>query len=159
MRVINSIPWSSTEIESYRQIIWTNLIDGMIRVREVMDELNLETSEDTLVRSGGGHAGMPHLFTTGPSCRDDVQLTGGLCARSTGALRSSRSPIRLGGPAAVSTSVPTRSPNTVGRLCGAEGAGCSFGPTLIVAYPSRHRPSQRARNSLSQTSTSPLSQY
>ena len=50
MRVINSIPWSSTEIESYRQIIWTNLIDGMTRVREVMDELNLETSEDNMVR-------------------------------------------------------------------------------------------------------------
>ena len=56
MRVINSIPWSSTEIESYRQIIWTNLIDGMIRVREVMDELNLETSEDNMVRPAGGRA-------------------------------------------------------------------------------------------------------
>jgi hypothetical protein len=50
MRVINSIPWSSTEIESYRQIIWANLIEGMTRVREVMDELNIETSEDNLVR-------------------------------------------------------------------------------------------------------------
>lgn len=58
MRVINSIPWSPTEIESYRQVIWDNLIDGMIRIRAVMDELNLETSEDNSVRSswewGGG---------------------------------------------------------------------------------------------------------
>ena len=77
MRVINSIPWSPTEIESYRQVIWDNLIDGMIRIRAVMDELNLETSEDNSVRSSwewGGYARMPYLFT-GPSCRDDVQLT------------------------------------------------------------------------------------
>ena len=57
MRVINAIPWSPTEIESYRQVIWDNLIDGMIRVRAVMDELNLETSEDNSVRSGRGEGG------------------------------------------------------------------------------------------------------
>ena len=50
MQFINRIPWTSTEIEIYRQIIWANLIEGMRRIREVMNEFNIETSEDNIVR-------------------------------------------------------------------------------------------------------------
>src|SRR5258706_2790574 len=128
MRVINSIPWSSTEIESYRQIIWTNLIDGMTRVREVMDELNLETSEDNMVRPGGRRGGRSPMQECPVSAqahpwRGDVQLTDcGFAARPTGALRSSRLSIRFGRSTAISTSISKHLPNSVGRLCSAEGA-------------------------------------
>lgn len=50
MRVINSIPWTPTEIESYRQIIWDNLIEGMVKIREVMEELSIQTSDENVVR-------------------------------------------------------------------------------------------------------------
>jgi len=70
MRVINRIPWTPTEIESYRQIIWANLIEGMTRIREVMDELNIETSRDNIVRRARSLCWNTPFLVTPVTCTD-----------------------------------------------------------------------------------------
>ena len=113
MRVINSIPWSSTEIESYRQIIWVNLIEGMSRVRQVIDELSIQTSEDTVVR---GCPVKARRYT------HDL--------RRTGPLRASRPPVRVGRAGGLPARVPARPPGALGGLCRPKGPRLSAQLTL-----------------------------
>lgn len=48
MRFIHKIPFSPEETESYRQLVFNNLITGMLYVFDAMEHMELEVAEDNL---------------------------------------------------------------------------------------------------------------
>jgi guanine nucleotide-binding protein subunit alpha len=46
MRLIHKVPFSTQEIETYRQLVFNNLTYGLRYVLEAMDEMELEVSDD-----------------------------------------------------------------------------------------------------------------
>lgn len=46
MRLIHRVPFSSQEIESYRQLIFNNLTHGLKNVIDAMDDMELEVSPE-----------------------------------------------------------------------------------------------------------------
>jgi hypothetical protein len=50
MRVINSIPFKPSEIETYRQLILANIVEGLRVLYAVIEEEGIECSEETIVR-------------------------------------------------------------------------------------------------------------
>ncbi|PVF97735.1 guanine nucleotide binding protein, alpha subunit [Serendipita vermifera] len=47
IRLINSIPFTSEEVETFRHRIFANLVDGMRLVRNILDESDLSCSDET----------------------------------------------------------------------------------------------------------------
>lgn len=47
MRVINSMPFTQAEVETYRQLIFGNIVGGLQAVYELMEEEGIEPAEDT----------------------------------------------------------------------------------------------------------------
>lgn len=62
MRLIHRVPFSPQEIESFRQLIFLNLTQGMRYVLEAMEDMDLKVSEEN----------MPHIdfITNSPDIRD-----------------------------------------------------------------------------------------
>lgn len=50
MRIINSIPFKPAEIETYRQLILANIVEGLRVLYAVIEEEGMECSEETIVR-------------------------------------------------------------------------------------------------------------
>lgn len=51
MRIIHTVSWSPSEIESYRQLAFGNVLDGMRELLMAMkDELHMDVSEENVVR-------------------------------------------------------------------------------------------------------------
>jgi hypothetical protein len=50
IRLINSIPFSSEEVETFRHRIFANMVDGMRLVRNILDESDVSCSDETWVR-------------------------------------------------------------------------------------------------------------
>lgn len=50
MRIIHQAAWSSTEIESFRQLVFDNILSGLRKVIESMEEYGLELDEKNQVR-------------------------------------------------------------------------------------------------------------
>lgn len=158
MRVINSIPWSPTEIESYRQIIWDNLIEGMVKIREVMDELSIQTSEENMVRRPRArllpmrsqHSALAQLH---PASTD-----GPLFLRPQALFHQVARPFELGGqqayPPRYQSILQTLWEDSAVQKVRAVGSTFSRQKPLNSLASIPPRPFQRARNSLSQTSTS-----
>ncbi|KAH7907188.1 guanine nucleotide binding protein, alpha subunit [Hygrophoropsis aurantiaca] len=48
MRLIHRVPFSPGEIESYRQLVFNNLITGMTYIFEAMEDMELQVAEDNL---------------------------------------------------------------------------------------------------------------
>ena len=48
MRLIHKIPFLPEEIESYRQLVFNNLITGMIYLFDAMEDMDLEVAEECL---------------------------------------------------------------------------------------------------------------
>jgi guanine nucleotide-binding protein subunit alpha len=48
MRLIHNVPFSSQEIETFRQSIFSNLTLGMKYMLEAMDDITLKLSEDNM---------------------------------------------------------------------------------------------------------------
>lgn len=48
MRLIHRVPFSSEEIENYRQLVFNNLTTGMAYVLEAMEDMGLEVAEQNL---------------------------------------------------------------------------------------------------------------
>jgi guanine nucleotide-binding protein subunit alpha len=46
MRLIHKVPFSTQEIETYRQLVFNNLTYGLRYVLEAMDEMELEVADD-----------------------------------------------------------------------------------------------------------------
>src|SRR5689334_18526718 len=46
MRVIHRVPFTPAEVESYRQLVFNNLTNGMRYVLEAMTEMELEVSDE-----------------------------------------------------------------------------------------------------------------
>ena len=46
MRILTKVPWTYIELESYRQIIFLNLIDGMKRMIQSLEELGTSLKGD-----------------------------------------------------------------------------------------------------------------
>ena len=46
MRLIHRVPFSSQEIESYRQLVFNNLTDGLHKVITAMEDMELDVSEE-----------------------------------------------------------------------------------------------------------------
>ena len=49
MRVINNLPWSPTEIESYRQIVYMNIVQGGRLLLDAAEEVDGDLSSDNEV--------------------------------------------------------------------------------------------------------------
>jgi hypothetical protein len=49
MRVINSIPFKPSEIETYRQLILANMVEGLRILYAVIEDEGIECSEETVV--------------------------------------------------------------------------------------------------------------
>jgi guanine nucleotide-binding protein subunit alpha len=49
MRVINSIPFTPAEIETYRQLIFANIVEGLRVLYTVIEDEGIECSEETIV--------------------------------------------------------------------------------------------------------------
>ena len=47
MRLIHRVPFTTEEIEMYRQLVFNNLTHGLKYLLDAMDDMNLEVSEDT----------------------------------------------------------------------------------------------------------------
>jgi hypothetical protein len=54
VRVINSIPFKPSEIETYRQLILANIVEGLRILSAVIEDEGIECSEETVVRHVGG---------------------------------------------------------------------------------------------------------
>lgn len=50
MRVINSIPFKPSEVETYRQLILVNIVEGLRMLYAVIEDEGIECSEETIVR-------------------------------------------------------------------------------------------------------------
>ena len=48
MRLIHKVPFSSQEIENYRQLVFNNLTFGLRYVLEAMEEMELEVADDNV---------------------------------------------------------------------------------------------------------------
>lgn len=48
MRLIHKVPFSSQEIESYRQLVFNNLTHGMKYLLDAMDDMGIDLSESTI---------------------------------------------------------------------------------------------------------------
>lgn len=48
MRLIHKVPFSTQEIENYRQLVFNNLTFGLRYVLEAMDDMELEVADDNL---------------------------------------------------------------------------------------------------------------
>ena len=48
MRLIHRVPFSTEEIENYRQLVFNNLTTGMAYVLEAMEDMGLEVAEENL---------------------------------------------------------------------------------------------------------------
>jgi guanine nucleotide-binding protein subunit alpha, other len=48
MRLIHRVPFSSQEVESYRQLVFNNLTHGLKYLLDAMEDMNLEVSEDNV---------------------------------------------------------------------------------------------------------------
>ncbi len=46
MRLIHRVPFSSQEIESYRQLVFNNLTHGLSNVIDAMEDMDLDVSEE-----------------------------------------------------------------------------------------------------------------
>ena len=46
MRLIHKVPFSTQEIENYRQLVFSNLTYGLRYVLEAMEEMELEVADD-----------------------------------------------------------------------------------------------------------------
>lgn len=46
MRILTKVPWTRGELESYRQIVFSNLIDGMKGIFQSLDDLNISIKGD-----------------------------------------------------------------------------------------------------------------
>ena len=46
MRLIHHVPFSTQEVESYRQLVFNNITIGLRYVLEAMEDMNLEVLED-----------------------------------------------------------------------------------------------------------------
>ena len=46
MRILTKVPWTYIELESYRQIIFVNLVDGMKRIIQSLEELGTSLKGD-----------------------------------------------------------------------------------------------------------------
>lgn len=49
MRILTKIQWTSIELESYRQIIFSNLVDGMKSIFQGLEELSISFAGDPRV--------------------------------------------------------------------------------------------------------------
>jgi guanine nucleotide-binding protein subunit alpha len=48
MRLIHRVPFSTQEIETYRQLVFNNLTHGLKYVLDAMEDMDLKVSEDNL---------------------------------------------------------------------------------------------------------------
>ena len=48
MRLIHKLPFSSQEIENYRQLVFSNLVFGLGYVLEAMEDMDLEVADDNV---------------------------------------------------------------------------------------------------------------
>ena len=48
MRLIHRLPFSSQEIEMYRQIVFDNVVHGLHYILEAMDEMGIKVSADNV---------------------------------------------------------------------------------------------------------------
>jgi guanine nucleotide-binding protein subunit alpha len=48
MRLIHRVPFSTQEIENYRQLVFNNLTYGLRYVLEAMEEMELEVADDNI---------------------------------------------------------------------------------------------------------------
>ena len=62
MRLIHRVPFSSQEIENYRQLVFNNLTHGLNTLLEAMEDMNLEVSDD--------NAEYVQLIADAPDIRD-----------------------------------------------------------------------------------------
>ena len=46
MRILTKVPWTYIELESYRQIIFLNLVDGMKGIIQSLEELGTSLNGD-----------------------------------------------------------------------------------------------------------------
>ena len=46
MRILTKIPWTRIELESYRQIVFSNLIDGMKGIFQSLEDLGIPLKGD-----------------------------------------------------------------------------------------------------------------
>ena len=46
MRILTKVPWTRVELESYRQIVFSNLIEGMKGIFQSLDDLNISLKGD-----------------------------------------------------------------------------------------------------------------
>jgi hypothetical protein len=59
MRVINSIPFKPSEVETYRQLILANIVEGLRILYVVIEDEGIECSEETVVRRVEGVSQAP----------------------------------------------------------------------------------------------------
>ncbi len=50
MRLIHKVPFTTQEIEGYRQLVYSNVMLGFKTVLEAIDEFKLSVSEENKVR-------------------------------------------------------------------------------------------------------------
>jgi hypothetical protein len=55
MRVIHKKPWTKSELESYRQITFGNIVDGLREILDAMTDFELQVEEKNVVSSDLDH--------------------------------------------------------------------------------------------------------
>lgn len=89
MRIIHTVTWTPSEIESYRQLAFLNVLEGMRELLTAMrDELHVDVAEENVVSDTvapapvAGHkylqcAGLPSLAPPTRSSECGIQSEGG----------------------------------------------------------------------------------